>query len=126
MFLSQQIRKRSLGIALTLVTALMFGLRPDHTAAAIEPVTSKNLKQKILSAKTVEDHKAIAAYYRAEGAKAQAKVTEHQGMAEAYRKTGIGTASKIPNSPGTVEHCNHLVKTYQSLVRGSRHDGQGT
>ena len=116
MLFSRQIQKRSVGIALTLVTGLVFGLKPDHTAAATEQVASKNLKQKILSAKTAEDHKAIAAYYRAEVAKAQAKVTEHQEMAEAYRKTGIGTASKIPNSPGTIEHCNQLVKTYQSLA----------
>jgi len=79
-------------------------------------VTAKNLKQKITSAKTANDHKAIAAYYRAEAAKAQAKVTEHQEMTEVYRKAGFGTVSKTPNAPGTIEHCNHLVKTYQSLA----------
>lgn len=116
MFFSEQNQKRFTGLTWALAVTLMFGLGSNHTAAVGEPVTAKNLKQKIVLAKTAEDHKAIVVYYRAEAAKAQAKVTEHQDMAEAYQKAGIGTASKIPNSPGTIEHCNHLVKTYQSLA----------
>jgi hypothetical protein len=116
MFLARQISRQSLGLVLALIAALATGSATGHAAAAAGPVTAKNLKQKIMSAKTADDHKAIAAYYRAEAAKAQAKVTEHQEMAETYRKAGFGTVSKTPNAPGTIEHCNHLVKTYQSLA----------
>ncbi|MEW5976400.1 MAG: hypothetical protein AB1898_11420 [Acidobacteriota bacterium] len=116
MFLTRQFPIRSLSLVLALVATLMTGSTRAHAAAAAGAVTAKNLKQKITSAKTATDHKAIAAYYRAEAAKAQAKVTEHQEMAEVYRKAGFGTVSKTPNAPGTIEHCNHLVKTYQSLA----------
>ena len=116
MFLSRQFPTRSVSLALVLVATLMTGSSTAHAAAAVGSVTSKNLKEKITSAKTANDHKAIAAYYRAEAAKAQAKITEHQEMTEVYRKAGFGTVSKSPNAPGTIEHCNHLVKTYQSLA----------
>ena len=116
MFLSRQFPTRSLSLALVLVATLVTGSTTAQAAAAAGSVTAKNLKQKITSAKTARDHKAIAAYYGAEAAKAQAKVTEHQEMTEAYRKAGFGTVSKTPNAPGTIEHCNHLVKTYQSLA----------
>ena len=116
MFLLRQFPARSLSLVLALIATLMTGSTTAHAAAAAGSVTAKNLKQKITSAKTASDHKAIAAYYRAEAAKAQVKVTEHQEMTEAYRKAGFGTVSKTPNAPGTIEHCNHLVKTYQSLA----------
>lgn len=116
MFLTRQFPRRSLSLVLALVATLVTGSTIARAAAAAGSVTAKNLKQKITSAKTANDHKAIAAYYRAEAAKAQAKVTEHQEMTEAYRKAGFGTVSKTPNAPGTIEHCNHLVKTYQSLA----------
>jgi len=116
MFLSRQFPTRSLSLVVALVATLVIGSTTGNAAAAVGPVTAKNLKQKITSATTAADHKAIAAYYRAEAAKAQSKVIEHQEMTEAYRKAGFGTVSKTPNAPGTIEHCNHLVKTYQSLA----------
>ena len=116
MFLSRQFPTRSLSLVVALVATLVIGSTTGNAAAAVGPVTAKNLKQKITSATTAADHKAIAAYYRAEVAKAQSKVIEHQEMTEAYRKAGFGTVSKTPNAPGTIEHCNHLVKTYQSLA----------
>ncbi len=116
MFFSQQFPRRSLSLVLALVATLMTGSTTAYAAAAASSVTAKNLKLKIMSAKATADHKAIAAYYRAEAARAQAKVTEHREMTEVYRKAGFGTVSKSPNAPGTIEHCNHLVKTYQSLA----------
>ena len=116
MFLKPQFPTRSLSLVLVLVATLMTGSTTAHAAVAGGSVTAKTLKQKITSAKTAADHKAIAGYYRAEATKAQVKVTEHQEMTETYRKAGFGTVSKSPNAPGTIEHCNHLVKTYQSLA----------
>lgn len=116
MFLTQPISKQSLQLIFCLIAVLVTSLITSHAVAAANPVTARNLKQKIASAKTAAEHKAIAVYYRGEAASARAKVTEHQAMTEAYRKAGFGTVSKTPNAPGTIEHCNHLVKTYQSLA----------
>ena len=115
MSFSKENRRWFLGLTLALAGILMSG-ESIQAAAAVSAVTAKNLKQKIMSAKTAADHKAIAAYYRAEAAKAEAKVTEHQDMTEAYQKAGFGTVAKTPNAPGTIEHCNHLVKTYKDLA----------
>ena len=114
-FLKQN-RRGFLGFTLALVAVFMPGLEIIHATAAGNQVTAKNLKQKIVSAKTAADHKAIAAYYHSEAAKTEAEVTEHQEMAKAYQKTGFGTVAKTPNAPGTIEHCNHLVKTYKDLA----------
>ena len=116
MTVSLRNRRQLLGSSLGLTASMMFGLTSVARAVAAEAVTTKNLKQKIATAKTAQDHKAIAAYYQAEAAKAKAKVSEHRDMAEAYKKAGYGTASKIPGQPGTIEHCNHLEKTYEALA----------
>jgi hypothetical protein len=112
---SKQNRRWFLGLTLTCV-GLFAPSRDGIQAVAADPVTAKNLKQKIISAKTAADHKAIAAYYRVEASKAKVKVTEHQEMAEAYRKTGFGTVAKTPNAPGTIEHCDHLITIYKDLA----------
>ena len=116
MTFSKQNRRGALGLILALATILMPGLDGIQAAAAANAVTAKNLKQKIMSAKTAADHKAIAAYYQAEAAKVKVKITEHQEMLEAYKKAGFGTVAKTPNAPGTIEHCNHLIKNYQDLA----------
>ncbi|MEW5975829.1 MAG: hypothetical protein AB1898_08480 [Acidobacteriota bacterium] len=115
MLLGRQIRARFPGFVLALGAALLVGSSAGQAAAA-DAVTAKNLKQKISTAKTAADHKVIAAYYQAEAAKAKAKVTEHQEMLEAYKKAGVGTVAKSPNQPGTIEHCNHLIKSYRDLA----------
>ena len=109
-------RRWLLGVGSGLVAVLMLGAASTLRSAPAEAVTSKNVDKKIMAAKTAEDHKAIAEYYRAEAGKAKVKMSEHEKMAEAYRKAGFGTVSKIPNSPGTIEHCNRLVQTYKSLA----------
>ena len=109
-------RRWLLGAASGLIAVLTLGPANTVTGAPAELVTSKNVEKRIMAAKTAEDHRGIADYYRAEAAKARVKVTEHEKMAEAYRKAGVGTVAKTPNAPGTIEHCNHLVQTYKSLA----------
>jgi hypothetical protein len=79
---------------------------------AKEKISKRALKEMIAGAKTAADHKAIADYYYAEAAKARAKADEHEQMAEWYRTAGEGT-KKIPYAPGTIDHCERLVKNYR-------------
>src|SRR5262245_17644612 len=104
MTVSKRSRKSALGLTFLLATILMPSLDGIQAAAVADPVTAKNLKQKITTAKTTANHKAIAGYYQSEAAKAKAKVTEHQEMLEVYKKVGVGTVAKSPNQPGTIEH----------------------
>jgi hypothetical protein len=75
--------------------------------------SKRALKEMIAGAKTAADHKAIADYYYAEAAKARAKADEHDQMAAWYRKVGEGV-KKVPYAPGTIDHCERLVKNYKA------------
>jgi hypothetical protein len=70
----------------------------------------------IAGAKTAADHKAIADYYYAEAAKARAKANEHNQVAGWYRTAGEVGTKKIPYAAGTIDHCERLVKNYQSTA----------
>jgi hypothetical protein len=52
---------------------------------------------------------------RGEAAKARAKAVAHDEMAGWYRKAGEGT-KKTPYAPGTIDHCERLVKDYKSTA----------
>ena len=78
------------------------------------------LKDMIAGAKTLADHKAIANYYYAEAAKASANAEKRreqmaQDYREWYRTAGKGW-SKDSYAPGTVEHCEGLVKDYKAAA----------
>lgn len=76
-------------------------------------VSKRALKEMIAGAKSAADHKAIADYYYEEAAKARARAVEHDEMAAWYRKAGEGT-KKTPYAPGTIDHCERLVKSYKA------------
>jgi hypothetical protein len=90
------------------------------------PITSKaqekmsrSMKEMIAGAKTPADHKAIADYYYAEAAKARANADKHEQMAQDYREwyQNVGKGwSKGSYAPGTIEHCERLVKNYRAAA----------
>ena len=85
------------------------------TSHAKEKISKRALQEMIAGAKSAADHKAIADYYYAEAAKAQAKAVEHDEMAGWYRKAGEGVR-KAPYAPGTISHCERLVTDYKSIA----------
>src|SRR5262245_10163913 len=85
------------------------------TAEAKEGVSKRALKEMIAGAKSPADHKAIAAHFSAEAAKATAKAKEHAEMIEWYRQAGEGL-KKTPYAPGTVDHCERLVNNYKAAA----------
>ncbi|HEU0004937.1 MAG TPA: hypothetical protein VFS12_03005, partial [Terriglobia bacterium] len=85
------------------------------TTHAKETISKRALTEMIAGAKSAADHQAIAEYYYAEAAKAQAKAVEHDEMAGWYRKAGEGV-KKTPYAPGTISHCERLVNDYKSTA----------
>jgi hypothetical protein len=85
------------------------------TGQAKEKISKPAMTEMIAGAKTSADHKAIADYYYSEAAKARAKAVEHDEMLGWYRKAGEGT-KKTPYAPGTIDHCERLVKDYKSTA----------
>jgi len=82
---------------------------------AKEKISKRALKEMIAGAKTSADHKAIADYYYAEAAKPRAKADEHREMSSWYKEAGEGV-KKIPYAPGTIDHCEKLVKDYTATA----------
>jgi len=111
------LRKASKNSLVRLTLAVLMGIAVIagnvSTGQAKEKVSKPALREMIAGAKSAADHKAIAAYYHAEAAKAGAKAVEHDEMAGWYRKAGEGV-KKTPYAPGTIDHCERLVKDYKS------------
>ena len=85
------------------------------TAEAKDGVSRRALKEMITGAKSPADHKAIAAHFSAEAAKANAKAKEHAEMVGWYRQAGEGL-KKTPYAPGTIDHCERLVNNYNAAA----------
>ena len=115
MYRFQGMNKSLLRFAVVTVLGMAVALGNPFTADAKEKISKRALKEMIAGAKSAADHKVIADYYYAEAAKARAKAVEHDEMAGWYRKAGEGT-KKIPYAPGTIDHCERLVKNYKSTA----------
>jgi hypothetical protein len=111
----QGTKKSLLRSAVVMVLGMVVALGNPFTVDAKEKISKRALQEMIAGAKTAADHKAIADYYYAEAAKASAKSVEHDEMAGLYRKAGEGV-KKTPYAPGTIDHCERLVKDYKSTA----------
>ena len=101
--------------AVVTLLGMVVALGNPFTVDAKEKISKRALQEMIAGAKSAADHGAIADYYYAEAAKARAKAVEHDEMAGWYRKAGEGV-KKTPYAPGTINHCERLVKDYKSTA----------
>ena len=115
MFRFQVTNKSLLHFAVVTLLGMVVALGNPFTLDAKEKISKRALQEMIAGAKSAADHKAIADYYYAEATKAQAKAVEHDEMAGWYRKAGEGV-KKTPYAPGTISHCERLVKDYKSTA----------
>ena len=115
MYRFQGMNKSMLRFAVVTILGIVVALGNGFTADAKEKISKRALQEMIAGAKTAADHKAIADHYNAEAAKMRAKAVEHDEMAGWYRKAGEGV-KKTPYAPGTIDHCERLVKDYKSTA----------
>ena len=115
MYRFQGMNKSLLRFAVVTVLGIVVALGNPFTVDAKEKISKRALQEMIAGAKSAADHGAIADYYYAEAAKARAKAVEHDEMAGWYRKAGEGV-KKTPYAPGTINHCEQLVKDYKSTA----------
>jgi hypothetical protein len=104
--------KREIQAVLTIISlALVVFLTAGNTAAGQRPPLSrKEVKTLIASAKTKEDHLKLADYYNAQAARLEAEAKDHDAMAEYYRQ----------NPPRTTkfqvfgeEHCKEIARRFR-------------
>lgn len=69
----------------------------------------KNIEQMITAAKTPADHKAIADYYQAEGAKFQRESEQHAGVAKKVASEAGGQMPWASHHYEWAEHCRKLA-----------------
>lgn len=104
----------SLFVAYLFFMGIVLGQVMPLSGETSEKPFKGKMKEMIESAKTANDHKAIAKYYLEEEAKAKALVSEHQEMASWYkeRRQINKTTIYVHNR----KHCERLVKYYNSLA----------
>jgi hypothetical protein len=99
------------GLWLSLVLGLLILIGQGGSVALAEPITHENIVQRITDAKTPADHEAIAAYYRAEAAAAEAKMKEHEKMKQAYRSIG----KSAPYANRHRRYCESLISSNREV-----------
>jgi len=103
------------------VVALALGVIPARGVAQAvatqqaQSLTKKELKVLIANARTPEDHRRIAAYYRAEEGQLRAKQREHEAELAEYLKNP--SSHPVPKWPTMDQHCRQLIFYYDKAAQ---------
>lgn len=92
------------------VAALATGLSIGWVDSAMshDAITDESVEAAVASAKTVEEHQALAAYFTAKSEQALANVAKHKKMSSAFSgKQGTGWQG----------HCQSLAKTFEEQAK---------
>ena len=99
-------------IARTLVfglTLTAFGQAPNQVPTPV-PMTAKEARSLEVRARTPEDHRKLAAYYRADSLINRAEAQKHSAEADAFARKPTGDDLKHPMSYRTEAHCRWLAR----------------
>lgn len=101
-------------IAVTAVFLTLLSLAPVYSAAAeSNSAHKKELKVLLKSARTPDEHRTIAEYYRHEAQRLSASSKEHSELAETYAKNPPFPAMEAKHGFAFgqgVSHCRHWAK----------------
>ena len=92
------------------IAVLAAGLATGWVDSAVgaETITDDNVEAAVASAKTIEEHQALAAYFREKSKQALANVETHKRMSNLFSgKQGTGWAG----------HCHSLMKTFEAQAK---------
>jgi len=84
-----------------------------HTPAFDEP-----LSEAIATAKTPEDHEALARHYEQEADALQARSEQHLAMAGSYKR--LRQARRPLNPQKAAKHCRRLAENYRASAEENR------
>ncbi len=114
--------RRSFGVVALTGGALMLS-RSASGQATGNILTHKQLAELVATAKNAEDHRKLAAHYRAVAAKHEMEAKEHVELAAKYKANPTASESKRPGAPDTaahcltyVEHCRKAAKTMSEMA----------
>ena len=102
------------GVLLALAVAMPLA-RPSNQQEAL---TKKEVKAPSTSERTLVGHEALAAYYRAEAERLEAKEQEHEEDLAEYYKRPFRYSSKYPTFG---DHCRGLASYYKIAAKRATH-----
>lgn len=97
---------RGLSVAFALVAVSSLA-----TVALAQDVTEQNVADRVTSAKTAQDHEAIATFFKGEATKAGEKLKEHEAMLGSW-KTTSGRSLNVMK-----QHCEDAIASYKKLQK---------
>ncbi len=104
---------RSMNLTRGPLIALAFAVLTTGAAVAVAAdVTDQNVAERIASAKTAEDHHALAAYFKGQAAAAAGKVKEHEAMLASWQKTTAGGSLEVMR-----QHCKSAIAAQKKLQK---------
>ncbi len=123
-------------VSIVMMVVFTLGMQ-SHYAPALAS-DNKNIEQMITAAKTPADHKAIADFYQAEGAKFQRESEQHAGVAKKVTSEAGGQMPWASHHYEWAEHCRKLAdslgqaaqeaqalaKIHESLAQSSEKPGE--
>jgi hypothetical protein len=89
------------------VVVFTLGAHSRYTLALA--AEERNLEQMITAAKTPADHKAVADFYQAEGARLQREAAQHAGVAKKVASEAGGQLPWASHHYEWAEHCRKLA-----------------
>ena len=95
----------SISAALAVLTMGALG----YVLLGIATAEDKNIEQMITAAKTPADHKAVANFYQAEGARFQREAEQHAGLAKKVASEAGGQMPWASHHYEWAEHCRKLA-----------------
>ena len=101
-------RKTVSGMALLALAVLAL---PVFYARAAD---DSDITTKVQAAKTAADHEEIAKYYDAQAAAATKSAAMHRAMGQSYKSFGATSSGKGAGVSAMPQHCEALVKSYES------------
>ena len=88
------------------------------TVALAQDVTEQNVAERVASAKTAQDHQALATFFKGQAATAGEKVKEHQAMLGTWKETtsGRGLIAMRQHCEANIASYKKLQKDYQAMA----------
>lgn len=81
------------------------------TVTLAQDITDQNVADRVASAKTAQDHEAIATFFKGQAATAGEKVKEHEAMLGSW-KNASGRSMNVMR-----QHCEDAITSYKKLQK---------
>jgi len=82
------------------------------TVTLAQDVTEQNVADRVASAKTAQDHEALATFFKGQAATAGEKLKEHEAMLGTWKKTTSGRSLNVMR-----QHCEDAIASYKKLQK---------